>query len=189
MTGTTGFVGKVLLEKFLRTMPHFRKIFVMVRPKKNMTVQKRLETEILSSKIFKALFKQNPSLYQLCLEKVVPIAGDLIVDQLGISVEDRAMVVAETEIVINCAASVNFDDPLLDALQINYFGSLRMLDLASECVNIKCFCNISTAYTNSNYMGNNFIEEKIYDLESGVDPEEVVQKIINMGPLVVKEKE
>jgi nucleoside-diphosphate-sugar epimerase len=99
------------------------------------------------------------------------------------------MVVAETEIVINCAASVNFDDPLLDALQINYFGSLRMLALASECVNIKCFCNVSTAYSNSNYIGNNYIEEKIYDLESGVDPEEVVQKILNMGPLLVKEKE
>ena len=40
------------------------------------------------------------------------------------------MVTSETNLVINCAASVNFDDPLLDALQINYFGCLRMLELA-----------------------------------------------------------
>lgn len=32
--------------------------------------------------------------------------------------------------MINCAASVNFDDPILEALNINYFGTLRMLDLA-----------------------------------------------------------
>ena len=38
LTGTTGFVGKVLLEKFIRSVPDFRKIFVMVRPKTNMTV-------------------------------------------------------------------------------------------------------------------------------------------------------
>jgi thioester reductase-like protein len=38
LTGTTGFVGKVVLEKFLRSLPVFRKIFVMVRAKKNRTV-------------------------------------------------------------------------------------------------------------------------------------------------------
>ena len=32
--------------------------------------------------------------------------------------------------MINCAASVNFDDPLHDALNINYFGCLRMLEIA-----------------------------------------------------------
>lgn len=58
------------------------------------------------------------------------MAGDLIIDRLGLSEADRAMVTSETDLVINCAASVNFDDPLLDALQINYFGSIRMLELA-----------------------------------------------------------
>ena len=38
LTGTTGFVGKVVLEKFLRNIPDFRKIFVMVRSKKNKSV-------------------------------------------------------------------------------------------------------------------------------------------------------
>ena len=40
------------------------------------------------------------------------------------------MVVAETQLIINCAASVNFDDPLLEAFDINYFGCLKMLELA-----------------------------------------------------------
>ena len=64
-----------------------------------------------------------------------------------------------------------------------------MLDLAKECKNIECFTHVSTAYTNSNFTGNNFIEEKIYDLDGGLDPEDIVQKIQNMGPLAVKEKE
>lgn len=38
----------------------------------------------------------------------------------------------EVNIIINCAASVNFDDPLKEALNINYFGTLRLLDLAHK---------------------------------------------------------
>ena len=41
---------------------------------------------------------------------------------LGISAADRLKIVEEVDLIINCAASVNFDDPLLDAIQINYFG-------------------------------------------------------------------
>jgi len=35
LTGTTGFIGKVILEKIIRSVPNFKKIYVMVRPKKN----------------------------------------------------------------------------------------------------------------------------------------------------------
>ena len=62
--------------------------------------------------------------------KVFPICGDLTLSGLGISDSDKATLVKELDLVINCAASTNFDDPLLDALNINYFGTLRMLDLA-----------------------------------------------------------
>jgi len=34
--------------------------------------------------------------------------------------------------IINCAASVSFDDPLQDALRINYFGATEMLALGRE---------------------------------------------------------
>ena len=47
--------------------------------------------------------------------KIVPIQGDLIVEHLGLSQADREMVVNEVNVIINSAASVNFDDPLQDA--------------------------------------------------------------------------
>jgi len=46
------------------------------------------------------------------------------------SSDERNIVTNEVDVIINSAASVNFDDPLQEALQINYFGSLRMLELA-----------------------------------------------------------
>ena len=39
ITGTTGFVGKVVLEKIMRSMPDFDKLYIMVRSKKGMTDQ------------------------------------------------------------------------------------------------------------------------------------------------------
>ena len=55
LTGTTGFVGKVVLEKIIRSLPDFKKLFVMVRAKKNMTVGERFEKSIFSSEIFDPL--------------------------------------------------------------------------------------------------------------------------------------
>lgn len=92
------------------------------------------------------------------------------------------MVRAETDIIINCAASVSFNDPLLDAIQINYFGCRRMVNLALECHKLMCFTHVSTAYVNSNILGNPKIEEKIFDLPGGLDPEQVIADIIRLGP-------
>ena len=56
LTGTTGFVGKVVLEKIIRSLSSFKKLFVMVRAKKNMTPQQRFESSILTAEIFDPLF-------------------------------------------------------------------------------------------------------------------------------------
>ena len=104
-------------------------------------------------------------------EKVIPVGGDLIIDKLGLSEENREMLKAEVDIIINCAASVSFNDPLLDAIQINYFGCRRMLHLALECKKLCVFTHVSTAYVNCNILGNPKIEERVYDLPGGQDPE------------------
>jgi len=94
-----------------------------------MTNLQRLE-EIFQSEIFETYFKLKPDMRCEWKKKVFPIAGDLTLSGLGLSEESRQTLMDEVQVMINCAASVNFDDPLLEALNINYFGSLRMLDLA-----------------------------------------------------------
>ena len=42
----------------------------------------------------------------------------------------------EVQVIINCAASVNFDDPILIQLNINYFGTLRLLELAKQSTSV-----------------------------------------------------
>ena len=48
-------------------------------------------------------------------------------DKLGLSDEDRAKITENVQVILNSAASVRFDDPLIEALNINYHGSQRML--------------------------------------------------------------
>lgn len=43
LTGATGFLGKMCLEKLLRDCNELKKIYVMVRPKKGKDIQTRFE--------------------------------------------------------------------------------------------------------------------------------------------------
>ena len=62
MTGVTGFVGKVLLEKFLREVPRIGKIYLLIRNKPKFTLQQRMMKEIFGAKIFVPLFTERPEL-------------------------------------------------------------------------------------------------------------------------------
>ena len=104
---------------------------------------------------------------QWATTKIHPIQGDLIIDKLGLSPGDKQTLVNEVNVIINSAASVNFDDPLQEALQINYFGCQRMLALAKECTNLSVFTHVSTAYVNCDRRG--YIDEIVYNEEDNVD--------------------
>ena len=50
ITGATGFMGKVLVEKLLRSCPAVRKLYLLVRPKKGQSPQQRVE-DFLNCKV------------------------------------------------------------------------------------------------------------------------------------------
>jgi len=43
VTGGTGFLGKVLIEKLLRSCPTIKRIFVLLRTKRSKSISERLE--------------------------------------------------------------------------------------------------------------------------------------------------
>ena len=108
--------------------------------------------------IFKSLFQNRPELVRIVQEKIIPISGDLVLERLGISPDVRLTLIEELDIIISAAASVSFNEPLKDALKINYF---RMLELASECKHLQVLSHVSTAYVGSNLPPNSLIYERI----------------------------
>ena len=57
ITGCTGFLAKVILEKLFRSCPNVDKIYIMVRKKRNTTPMARIEKEILSSQCFSKIIE------------------------------------------------------------------------------------------------------------------------------------
>jgi alcohol-forming fatty acyl-CoA reductase len=51
---------------------------------------------------------------------------------LGLTPEDRKMITNDCQIVLNIAASVDFNSRLDQAIEINIDGALRMQQLAKE---------------------------------------------------------
>ena len=43
ITGGTGFIGKVLIEKLLRSCPNVDKVYLLVRPKRSQDIEQRME--------------------------------------------------------------------------------------------------------------------------------------------------
>jgi len=117
--------------------------------------------------IFQTLFRNRPELRKIAAERIVPIQGDLVVDGCGINPDVRALLVEDLDIIINSAASVSFNEVMRDALQINYFGSLRVLALAKECKKLEVLCHVSTAYVNANMPSKTYCPEKMFDRYDG----------------------
>lgn len=99
---------------------------------------------------------------------------------LGIKPEIRAVLIEEVNVILNSAASVNFMEPLRDALQHNYFGALRILDLAHECKNLVSMVHVSSAYVNVNQPSFSTVPEAL--MPPKVEPEEYINKLTAMNP-------
>lgn len=49
ISGCTGFLGKIILEKIIRTVPDFKTIYVLIRRKQGVTLDARMEKDIYDS--------------------------------------------------------------------------------------------------------------------------------------------
>ncbi|XP_064076070.1 fatty acyl-CoA reductase 1-like [Vanessa tameamea] len=155
ITGGSGFMGKVLIEKLLYSCTDLDRIYLLLRTKKNVTPEERLSV-IYRSNCFDRLRKEKPGVFQ---SKVFFIAGDIMETGLGISDEDRTLIVNRTHIIFHAAASVRFDDSLKTATKLNLLGTKEVIELATEVRNLECLIHVSTAYSNTN---RDPIEEVIY---------------------------
>nr|QLI61999.1 fatty acyl-CoA reductase 9 [Streltzoviella insularis] len=167
LTGGTGFLGKLIVEKLLRSCPDLKKVYLLARPKKNKDTAKRLQ-EQFDDVLYSKLKKERPDF----LKKIGVIEGDVGQIGLGISGEDRKRVINEVEIIFHGAATVRFDEALKTAVEINVRGTREMLLLARACTKLKALVHISTAYSNCTL---NVIEEKFYD--SAVPGEKLIDLV------------
>ena len=141
LTGATGFIGRLVLAKLMR-LGNLKEILLVSRPKKGKTNEERLK-KILSGFLFQDLEKYDKNFES----KLRLINGDMELEDLGMSADDRNYIKNNVEMIIHGAATVRFDEPLVKAIAINVRGTKNILDIATEVKNLLCFVHISTAYS------------------------------------------
>ncbi|CAN8003429.1 unnamed protein product, partial [Ixodes pacificus] len=168
VTGATGFMGKVLLEKLLRSCNGLRRIFVLMRAKGGASSQARLD-ELLDTEIFDALRASDPYFAQ---GKVIAVEGDLTLPELGLSTEHKRALWENVDIVFHSAAIVKFDEPLKSSIDMNVLGTRRLLQLCQGMA----FVHVSTAYCNCDKED---VAEIIYP--PPFDPQSVIDALRQAG--------
>ncbi|KAI4500925.1 hypothetical protein M0802_004136 [Mischocyttarus mexicanus] len=155
VTGGSGFMGKVLIEKLLYSCSDLDKIYVLIRSKRGISPEFRID-QMLKVPLFERIRKEKPEV----LKKLVPIIGDVSLNNLGISDEQREWLINETHVVFHAAAAVKLDATLKLAVEFNLIGTKRMLDLSRNMKKLEVFVYLSTAFCHVDQVE---LGERVYD--------------------------
>jgi len=147
ITGSTGYLGKSLLEKILRTLPEVGLVHLAVRRSQRRSAAERVEREVLMSPCFKPLRSAlgEEAFSELVAAKVRVLELDLGQEGLGLDEAGRS-VLRECDVVIHSAAAVEFDNPVDLSAQTNLVGAVRLVEALHSGGGRPHLVHVSTAY-------------------------------------------
>ncbi len=154
VTGSTGFLGTALVERLLRCVPDCE-LVLLVRAGKRSTATARVQREILRNDAFDRLRAElggTKPFDEMAARRITTITGDVSTDGLGLSPADRATL-ATCDLVIHSAASVSFDSPLDQAVEVNLLGPVRIAATLNELGIAPHLVAVSTCYVAGNRRG------------------------------------
>ncbi|XP_074034259.1 fatty acyl-CoA reductase wat [Leptinotarsa decemlineata] len=173
LTGGTGFLGKMIIEKLLRTCD-VNKIYVIVRPKKGLTPKERLQ-KLFEEPVFEKVRSSN-------IKKILILEGDLMEMNIGLSKKDEEIIKNEVNVVFHCGAFLNMDSKLHEAVITNVRGTLAILDLMKDAKNLNSLILVSTAYSNCH---ESQIKEEFYG--APIDPKFLIKLVDKLDENILKE--
>ncbi len=124
ITGSSGFLGRALLRRFLETSDD--KFYLLMRnTKRSADLQERLGLH----------------------ERICPVEGDITQPWCGMSLSDYQHVTNDIDEIWHSAASTEFEEARRPEItRVNCEGTTNMLVLARECKHLDDFFYVSTAY-------------------------------------------
>ncbi|KNA24879.1 hypothetical protein SOVF_011660 [Spinacia oleracea] len=147
VTGATGFIAKVLVEKLLRIQPNVNKLYLLVRARDAQAADVRLQHEVLGKDLFKVLRRKwGTNFESFVSEKITAVAGDISYENLGLTVDQMKQIYKDIDVVINVAATIKFDERYDVALGVNTLGAKNVVNFAKNCAKIQLLIHVSTAY-------------------------------------------
>ncbi|XP_062028889.1 probable fatty acyl-CoA reductase 5 [Rosa rugosa] len=112
VTGATGLLGMVFVEKILRVQPNIGKLYLLIRASDANSATYRMRNEIIEKELFRVLReKWGTDFESFISKKVVAIPGDVASAELGVKgFELRERMCNEIQIILHSAATVDFND-------------------------------------------------------------------------------
>ncbi|XP_055837530.1 putative fatty acyl-CoA reductase CG5065 isoform X2 [Episyrphus balteatus] len=165
ITGASGFMGKVLLEKLLYSCSELKEVIIMMRPKRGKVPESRLD-EMFKIPIFQRIKEEKPEV----LKKVTLVQGDVTFDTLGLNGDNLKLITNNTNIVFHMAATLKLEGNLKDAIDMNTTGTKRVLDIAKNMPNLEALIHVSTAFCNCDQ---EVMYEKVYEFPH--KPEDLIR--------------
>ena len=151
LTGCTGFLGSLVLEKLLwECGDRLSHIYCIIRPEGSRDGEERLSKEVLSSPIFSRLRARHRNSWPSWAgNKLTSIDGDLGRDELGLEASVLELLSSTVDVVLHTAADRH--GGLNTALSVNTIGSLELLHIcgrgeATEAKSKVAFVFVSDAY-------------------------------------------
>ena len=185
VTGTTGFLGKSIVEKLLRALPQVRRINLGIRSSARRPANDRLEREVLASPAFNRLKEElgERAFRSLVAEKLAVLELDLGQDGLGLG-PDATEELRRCEVVIHSAAAVEFDNPADLSAQTNLLGASRLVRMLRELETRPHLVHISTAYVGGMLRG--LVREE-QPLDPGLNWRHEAEVLSTLRPAVEEE--
>ncbi|KAL5583240.1 hypothetical protein UlMin_015682 [Ulmus minor] len=148
VTGSTGLLGKALVEKILRVQPNVKKLYLLLRASDSNSANQRMHSEVLGKEVFRVLRQTRGNDFESFIsEKLVAVDGDVSYENLGIKDFNlREQMWKDLDFIVNSAATTNFYERYDVSLATNTSGVLNVLNFAKKCVELKLLLHVSTAY-------------------------------------------
>jgi fatty acyl-CoA reductase len=151
ITGTTGFIGSVLLKTMCEKLKGISRIYCLYH-------------------------STTPSLAYAHDERVVWIKGDVTLEDWGISDDWLREIRENVEIIFHLAAYTRWDTTIQDQVHANTFSALHGADLAATCKKLTLYLVTSSYWALCNRSAPGNFEERIYqDFTAESELSEIVE--------------
>ena len=146
LTGTTGFLGKVVGSMLLRYHADIERLYLMIRPGKQGSAQDRFEQQVITSGAFDPVREVYQAGFDdFIADKIKVVSGDLTQDDLGFDDDVLVELREGLDLFLNSAGLVDFNPSLEASLSINTRGLLRIVEFVKSCDRAKLL-HVSTCY-------------------------------------------